>query len=117
MDFITPLIRRECFDKVGMMDENVPAYQEWDTFLRISRHYDFDFVPETLAVYHIHKGDAISKNMSRAAKAYSYIVEKHKDEILCTFSKRTLSIHYSILSGYYFVARCRRIWSHRGGSS
>jgi glycosyltransferase involved in cell wall biosynthesis len=42
------LIRRECFDKVGLFDENLSAAEDWDMWLRLSVHYDFDYVDKAL---------------------------------------------------------------------
>lgn len=42
------IVKRECFEKVGLFDERLPAYQETDLWIRISRFYQFDFVKEHL---------------------------------------------------------------------
>lgn len=42
------LIRRACFDRTGLFDERLKAMEDWDMWLRISKHYSFDFVPEAL---------------------------------------------------------------------
>jgi glycosyltransferase involved in cell wall biosynthesis len=98
MDFITPLIRAECFRKIGPMDEKVPSYQEWDTFLRISEFFEFDFVPEILAVYHLHKHDRISKNPLDEAAGWSYVYRKHRTRMLATLSRRVLIEHHRNLA-------------------
>jgi glycosyltransferase involved in cell wall biosynthesis len=49
---MTTLIRRECFQRVGQFDENLFA-EDWDMWLRISRHYDFACSPEVSAKYRI----------------------------------------------------------------
>jgi len=104
MDFITPLIRRECFDKIGFMDEKVPSYQEWDTFLRISRYYEFDYVPEILAHYYIHKENRISKGPLSEARGYEYILDKHREEMLSVFSPRVMIEHHRNLARFYKAA-------------
>ena len=101
MDFITPLVRRECFDKIGLMDERVPSYQEWDTFLRISRYFEFDFVPEVLAVYYIHPSNRISKGPLQEAAGWAYVFRKHKQEMLEMFSRRVLIEHHRNLAHLY----------------
>ena len=47
---MTTLIRRECFERVGLYDENLFA-EDWDMWLRISRHYEFVYSPEISAKY------------------------------------------------------------------
>lgn len=48
----TTLIRRACFDKVGLFDERL-CYEDWDMWLRIARHYKFAFSPAVSAKYRI----------------------------------------------------------------
>ena len=45
------LIRRECFDKVGPFDERLTNFNDWDMFVRISRHFLFYHIPEPLVNY------------------------------------------------------------------
>ena len=61
---MTTLIRRECFDKVGLYDENLFA-EDWDMWLRISRHYEFVFSPQLSARYRIVGTSATRNNFGR----------------------------------------------------
>lgn len=47
---MTTLIRRECFGRVGVFDESKFA-EDWDMWLRLSRCYEFAYVPEPCAKY------------------------------------------------------------------
>ena len=47
------LIRRECFTTVGPYDESL-AYEDWDMWLRIARHYEFAFTPGIHVRYRVH---------------------------------------------------------------
>jgi glycosyltransferase involved in cell wall biosynthesis len=49
---MTTLIRRSCYDVVGTYDENL-CYEDYDMWLRISRHYKFVFSPVISAKYRI----------------------------------------------------------------
>ena len=42
------LVRRDCFDDVGLFDETLHACEDWDMWLRLASRYEFDFVPEVL---------------------------------------------------------------------
>lgn len=42
------LIRRSCFDTVGMFDESLRASEDWDMWLRIAEKFYFDFINERL---------------------------------------------------------------------
>jgi hypothetical protein len=61
---MTTLIRRECFDRVGLYDENLFA-EDWDMWLRISRHYEFVFSPEISAKYRIVRTSATNGQFVR----------------------------------------------------
>lgn len=61
---MTTLIRRECFDRVGLYDESLFA-EDWDMWLRISRHYEFAFSPDPSARYRIVRTSATNGQFSR----------------------------------------------------
>jgi glycosyltransferase involved in cell wall biosynthesis len=48
------LLRRECFDLVGMFDESLPSFQDYDLWIRLSQVYQFDYISECLLKYHLH---------------------------------------------------------------
>lgn len=50
----TTLIRRSCYDKVGLYDENLP-FEDRDMFMRIARHYSFIYSPSPAAKYRHHQ--------------------------------------------------------------
>jgi glycosyltransferase involved in cell wall biosynthesis len=47
------LIRRECFERLGLFDESL-RWGDYHMWLRISRHYPIHYVPKTLAKYRQH---------------------------------------------------------------
>jgi glycosyltransferase involved in cell wall biosynthesis len=51
---MTTLIRRSCYDTVGLYDESLP-WEDWDMWLRIARHYSFLYSPTPWAKYRIHE--------------------------------------------------------------
>jgi glycosyltransferase involved in cell wall biosynthesis len=55
------LIRRELFDKAGLFDETLKSAEDWDMWIRLSRHTHFDFVPELLIRYRLHNCQMSSK--------------------------------------------------------
>src|SRR5262249_39374275 len=44
--FPSLLVQKNCFERIGQLDENIVAYQEWDTCIRLAKYYGFGFVPE-----------------------------------------------------------------------
>lgn len=45
------MIKKECFEKVGLFDESLPECEEYDLWLRITKHYPIGFINEPLTVY------------------------------------------------------------------
>src|SRR3989442_18772 len=52
----TALIRRRCFDTVGVFDEGVECGADWEMWLRICLHYDVAYVAEPLGCYRTQHG-------------------------------------------------------------
>ncbi len=50
---LTVFIRKECFDKIGVYDNNLKA-EDYDMSLRISKEFPIAFIDEPLAYYRIH---------------------------------------------------------------
>jgi len=75
----TPLIKRECFDAAGLFNESLRSCQDWDMWLRISKLYEFDFVPEIGTNIYLH-GDQISEDFSSMIPGRSRMIETHMDE-------------------------------------
>jgi glycosyltransferase involved in cell wall biosynthesis len=73
---MTTLIRRECFDKVGLYDEDLFA-EDWDMWLRISRHYEFVFSPQLSARYRIVGTSATNGNFGRLVDDMCKTCVKH----------------------------------------
>jgi len=63
-DFVwmgAPLIRRHCFDQVGLFDEEIPSIAaDWDMWLRVAQAgYRFACVQEPLGAYRIHGSNMV----------------------------------------------------------
>jgi alpha-1,3-rhamnosyltransferase len=58
---LTVLIRKECFEKVGLFDVSL-KYEDYDMWLRVSRHYPIAYIDKPLAYYRTHDSN-ISNNM------------------------------------------------------
>lgn len=79
---------------IGLLDEKVEAYQEWETFIRLAKLYKMIHVHEPLFHYYYHDGETISKDPMKAIRGYSYIVDKHRKEIINNCGVKPLLNHY-----------------------
>jgi glycosyltransferase involved in cell wall biosynthesis len=61
VSFPTAVVRRSCFARYGGFDETLGMGIDYDLWLRLSAHYDFDFLPEATVRYRIWPGQ-MSKN-------------------------------------------------------
>jgi glycosyltransferase involved in cell wall biosynthesis len=78
-EFFVPasvLIRRECFDRVGLFDETLRASEDWDIWLRVSRVYRFAGISEPLLNYRIH-GNNMSADPEYMLKYQLMVAKKH----------------------------------------
>lgn len=51
---ITVVARRECLERAGGFDETLTTNEDWDVWLRVSRHYPFAFTDRVLAHFRRH---------------------------------------------------------------
>ncbi|HCO19315.1 MAG TPA: glycosyl transferase [Tissierellales bacterium] len=74
---LTAIVRKECFEKAGTFNEEFRSNQDLDMWLRISRYYKFDFVPEILARYYIHDSHG-SRNIERQIQGLLLFMNKYQ---------------------------------------
>ena len=96
------LVKKKCFEFIGLLDEDIQSYQEWDTAIRLAKNYRFGFIAEPLFVYHIDTEGSISKDMQKDADGWAAIVEKHEKEILKYAGQEALLDHYQVLIRKYY---------------
>jgi glycosyltransferase involved in cell wall biosynthesis len=73
---MTTLTRRECFDRVGLYDESLFA-EDWDMWLRLSRHYEFAYSPEVSAKYRVVGTSATRLSFGRLVDDMCRVCLKH----------------------------------------
>lgn len=49
------LIRKECFQEEGLFDENIPACEAYDMWIRLSKSFHFDYINQFLVKYYQHE--------------------------------------------------------------
>jgi glycosyltransferase involved in cell wall biosynthesis len=95
------LIRRDCFNIVGLFDENLPRWIDLELFIRLSKYYEFICIRDPLVKYYATEG--ISSNLNNLNIARAYLIQKYSEE----FKKNR---KYLASQQYYISAnmfRCR----------
>jgi glycosyltransferase involved in cell wall biosynthesis len=87
----TAVVRKECFEKVGLFDETLPRLQEWDLWIRISRYYHFKHIDEPLVICYL-QPDSISRNINAHIQALKHILNKYFEEM--SKKPKILGKHY-----------------------
>lgn len=92
-------IDRNVFDKIGLFDENMPARQDYEMWLRISLKFKIVKVDEALFFHRIHEGTQISKDYEKSYEGIKRIYEKYSQQIKGNpFAKAKLQLKLAIYS-------------------
>lgn len=94
---ISFLVRKKLLLEIGLLDERVAAYQEWDTAIRLAQKANFIHIHEPLYIYNLHEGETISKNSRKDVSGYGYVVDKHRKSIIDVCGYEVLLEHYRLL--------------------
>ncbi len=57
----TPMVRRQCFDRVGLFSPELPPAEDWDMWLRIAARYEFAVIKQPLIRYRKHDSNTSSR--------------------------------------------------------
>lgn len=60
----TALIKKKCFDELGLFNEDLWIGEDWNMWLRIAKQYEVKFVEKPLVKYRIH-GSNLHKNLEK----------------------------------------------------
>jgi glycosyltransferase involved in cell wall biosynthesis len=93
-NFITTqsiVVRKDCLEKVGYFDENLPRLQDWELVLRLSEKYIFKFIDEPLLSSY-YNDESISADNNALINALEIILTKHHSYFIQ--HKKILAIHY-----------------------
>lgn len=69
------MVRRKCFDVVGLFDESLGIIEDYDMWLRIALKYQISFLPEVLSLYRLHP-EGRSKNYEITLKRNIRVIRK-----------------------------------------
>lgn len=94
---ISMLVKRELLFQIGLLDEKVAAYQEWDLAIRLAQNAEFVHIHRPLYIYNQHEGETISKSGRKDLLGYEYVIKKHRKNIIAVWGYEGLLEHYNIL--------------------
>jgi len=75
------LIRKECFQKVGIFDEALITAEDWEMSVRIAKYFKFDFITAVLTKIHMHS-QQLSYMLEGKIKSRQHMLQKHYNELL-----------------------------------
>ena len=97
------LIRRSALDEVGMFDPDMPARQDYEMWIRISKKFKVVGVQEKLFYHRIHKSEQISKNPDKAICGYQLLLKKYREDY--QKNPHALSYKYYLISKMYLAKK------------
>jgi glycosyltransferase involved in cell wall biosynthesis len=98
------LVSKEALSRIGLLDEKIVSYQEWDTAIRFGKHYEFGFVLEPTFLYDCRHAGTISKDLLRVAVGYEQVFTKHFWSVFRFLGLNALAWHYQTAAGLYSQA-------------
>lgn len=79
------IIRKNKLEEIGLLDEDCPSFQEWDTHIRLSKVANYHTIDKVLVTYYVGGNDTISSNKKREVRGRLYIYKKFKKDWYCHF--------------------------------
>lgn len=76
IQFSSSVVKKECFDTMGLFDESLKMGIDWDLWLRISTSYQFDYVEDRLFIYRMGHSGQMSKNSAERQRCSDLIIKK-----------------------------------------
>lgn len=80
VDFNQAVINKGKLFQIGLLDEDCPSMQEWDTHLRLSSIAKYKTIDNSLIDYYVGGNDRITANPKREVIGRMYILRKHIEE-------------------------------------
>ena len=102
--FPSLLVSKEALTRIGCLDESITSYQEWDTAIRLAKHYEFAFVSRPTFIYDCRQEDTISRNLLRTAIGYEQVFRKHRWAVLKHLGPKALAFHYQTVAAHFRLA-------------
>lgn len=74
VDCPSAVIRRSCFDKIGLFDTSIRYNEDWEMWIRIAAAYNFSVIQEPLVYYRQHPNN-VSKNWRQMQLGFNKVIQ------------------------------------------
>lgn len=84
ISYSSVMLRRKCFDKVGLFDESLKQCEDVDITLRIARYFQFDYISTPLSGYRYHENNMhldLVENCEEFTKVLGRCLEDNRKEL------------------------------------
>ena len=99
--FPSLFVKKEALEDIGLLDEKIKSYQEWDTAIRLAKNNQFAFCPKPTFIYDYRCDDSMSRDPILNGKGYEQIFHKHYFEIWKNLGMKGLAYHYARIGKWY----------------
>ena len=99
----TLIIRKACIDKIGGFDEGMRYMEDRDLFMRLSMHWDIEYVDEPLTKAYYHGKAHLSRNLEGQTHGREIILNRYRQ--LFKKNRRSWSKMYICLGAQYCQLR------------
>ncbi len=103
----TPLVRRECFEVVGVFDPTLTFSEDWDMWLRIASSYHFATINEPLTLYRQH-----NTNMTKGYQVIMPNLEKIIERAFQNAPAESAVLKQESYGRAYLFAAWRAFFAH-----
>lgn len=97
-----PMMRRSVIEDVGGFDPEMEASQDWDTWIRITKHCEVDYVNEALVKYIIHPGERISNSAEKRIRALKRLNSKNEQYLsnhpIAAYKRKSYEMRLNVLA-------------------
>ncbi len=87
----TVLMKKECFRNQRYFNESLPALEDWELWIELSKYYTFRYIKKPLLCSYS-TPNSINLNENNMLKAHEIILLTHLDDF--SKNKKNLSEHY-----------------------
>jgi hypothetical protein len=74
-----PLIKRTCFDVVGLYEPSLKTSEDDELYIRVAEKYTFDFVPEVTVKIYRHRGYHLGGRIADQLHPALYLYNRYRD--------------------------------------